>query len=171
MTRLIAVARRYDKAIINAAKQGQDAKVRLLLERGAEVNSKDSNHRATPLHWTARNGHETVAKLLLENGAEVDSMDLARQTPLSWATQNRHETMAQLLLVYGAEVVSKDLISGPTPLSFDALPGNPPHGDPASPVPNLSPDIPAYLRNSLGSRVAQQGYVVLPSRFDSILTI
>jgi ankyrin repeat protein len=43
--------------------------VKLLLEKGAELEAKDQYGR-TPLLWAADKGHETVVKLLLEKGAQ-----------------------------------------------------------------------------------------------------
>ena len=57
-----------------AAQNGHEAVVKLLLEKGADVESKSSNGR-TPLSWAAENGHEAVVKLLLEKGADVESKD------------------------------------------------------------------------------------------------
>jgi Ankyrin repeats (3 copies) len=45
---------------------------KLLLEKGTEVDPKDSYSR-TPLLLAAENGHEAVVRLLLEKGAKVDS--------------------------------------------------------------------------------------------------
>jgi ankyrin repeat protein len=60
--------------------------VKLLLEKGAELESKDTTYGRTPLSWAAENGHEAVVKLLLEKGAELESKDTTYgQTPLSWA--------------------------------------------------------------------------------------
>jgi ankyrin repeat protein len=44
--------------------------VKLLLEKNADLESKDDEYGQTPLSWAARNGHEAVVKLLLEKGAE-----------------------------------------------------------------------------------------------------
>ena len=53
---------------------GHKAMVKLLLEQGAEPDSKDNNSR-TLLLWAALNRHEAVAILLLEQGAKPDSKD------------------------------------------------------------------------------------------------
>jgi ankyrin repeat protein len=42
--------------------------VKLLLEKGADVESKDRYDGRTPLSWAANNGHEAVVKLLLQEG-------------------------------------------------------------------------------------------------------
>jgi ankyrin repeat protein len=52
-----------------AASNGHEAVVKLLLEKGADMERKSSNGR-TPLWWAAEGGHEAVMKLLLEKGAE-----------------------------------------------------------------------------------------------------
>ena len=53
-----------------AAENGHEAVVKLLLEKGAELEAKDEYGR-TPLSWAAGNGHEAVVKLLLEKGADA----------------------------------------------------------------------------------------------------
>ena len=70
--------------------------VQLLVEKGADVGSKDKDGR-TPLSWAAENGHEAVVKLLVEKGANVDSKDNSGRTPLSLAAKKGHEAVVQLL--------------------------------------------------------------------------
>jgi ankyrin repeat protein len=53
-----------------AALKGHEAITKLLLEKGADVESKDRQNDLTPLWWAAWNGHKAVVKLLLEKGAE-----------------------------------------------------------------------------------------------------
>jgi ankyrin repeat protein len=47
-----------------AARSGHEAVVRLLLDVGAEVDSKDGRSGRTPLSWAAGSGQEAVVKLL-----------------------------------------------------------------------------------------------------------
>ena len=47
-----------------AVERGQEAVVKLLLEKGAQLESKD-NYGQTSLSYAAGNGHEAVVKLLL----------------------------------------------------------------------------------------------------------
>jgi ankyrin repeat protein len=55
-----------------AAEGGHKAVMKLLLEKGADVECKDKWGQ-TPLWFAVGMGHEAVAKLLLEKGADVES--------------------------------------------------------------------------------------------------
>ena len=107
-----------------AAWNGHEAVVKLLLERGAELETKDNDSGRTPLLWAAWNGHEAVVKLLLEKGAELETKDNdSGWTPLLWASWNGHEAVVKLLLEKGAELESKD-DNGQTPLWWAAYNGH-----------------------------------------------
>ncbi|CZR58258.1 uncharacterized protein PAC_08149 [Phialocephala subalpina] len=119
---LAKVSTLRDSWLFRAAKEGQQAVVRLLLENGAELETKDG-YSQTPLSWAARKGHEAVVKLLLDKGAELETKDGYSQTPLSWAARNGHEAIVKLLLDKGAELETKDRYSQ-TPLSWAARKGH-----------------------------------------------
>jgi ankyrin repeat protein len=55
--------------------------VKLLLEKGAELETRDNKYGQTPLLHAAKNGHEAAVKLLLES-AELESKDNSGRTPL-----------------------------------------------------------------------------------------
>jgi ankyrin repeat protein len=55
--------------------------VRVLLERSAELDSRD-NGGQTPLSWAATNGHEAMVRVLLEKGAELKIKDSLSQISL-----------------------------------------------------------------------------------------
>jgi ankyrin repeat protein len=93
------------------AMEGHEAVVKLLLEKGAELESKDSDFGMTPLLQAAMDGHEAVVKLLLEKGAELESKDKTGRTPLSRAAENGHEAVVKLLLKKGAETTSVVILS------------------------------------------------------------
>ena len=103
---------------------GYEAVVRLLLEKGAELEGK-SEVVKTPLLYAAGagRGNEAVVKLLLEKGAELDVKDQNGQTPLSYAAENGSEAVIALLLEKGAELDVKDQ-NGRTPLSYAAENGS-----------------------------------------------
>ena len=97
---------------------GPESVVRVLIEKGAEINFKD-NYGRTPLLWAAIGDHESIARLLIEKGAEVNSKDDRSRTPLSLAATGSFESVVRLLIEKGAEVNSRDY-SGRTSLSMAA---------------------------------------------------
>jgi len=89
---------------------GHVESVRLLLERGAEVNSASRNDmKVMPLHSAAATGDAEaryeIAKLLLENGADPNARQQDDFTPLMAADQSGDERLAQLLEEHGARRV------------------------------------------------------------------
>jgi ankyrin repeat protein len=56
-------------ALSYACDRGNVELVKLLIERGANVNAQDSFYGATPLTWAADKGHAEIVRLLLEKGA------------------------------------------------------------------------------------------------------
>ncbi|KAK9441880.1 Pfs, NB-ARC and Ankyrin domain protein [Metarhizium brunneum] len=105
-----------------AAWNGHEAVVKLLLEKGANIEAIDNLYDQTPLLWAAGDGHEAVVKLLLEKGADIKAKDDTGQTPLSWAAKNGHEAVVRLLLEKGADIDIRDR-NGRTPLSWAAWNG------------------------------------------------
>src|SRR5271154_16362 len=88
-----------------AANNGHSKVVKLLLEKGAEVDAKDKEWGNTPISRAANNGHSKEVKLLLEKGAEVDAKDNeGGHTRISRAANNGHSKVVKLLLEKGAEV-------------------------------------------------------------------
>ena len=100
----------------DAAFNGHAAVAALLLDRGAEVNSK-TNDGWTPLYIAAGYGHAAVAALLLDRGAEVNSKDNGGWTPLHDAALHGYADVTALLLDRGAEINSKTNY-GRTPLQL-----------------------------------------------------
>jgi uncharacterized protein len=87
--------------IFEAAKQGDTALIRQLLDRGSisMINGTDQSHADwAPLHWAAHNGHHAVVCLLLERNAAVNVVDAQNCTPLHYACQ-QHQVAVCLELV------------------------------------------------------------------------
>jgi ankyrin repeat protein len=107
-----------------AAESGHEAVVKLLLDNGAELETKDSLYGQTPLSWAAESGHEAVVTLLLDKGAELETKGDYGWTPLSWAAGSGHVAVVKLLLDKGAKLETKDWLYGQTPLSRAAESGH-----------------------------------------------
>jgi ankyrin repeat protein len=90
-----------------AAEDGHKAAVRLLMERGADVNTK-GDRKWTALLYAAQNGHEAVVQMLLDKGANTNTKDNIGHTALHYAAQNGHEAVVRLLLGKGVDVNIND---------------------------------------------------------------
>lgn len=55
-----------------ATRNGHEAIIEMLLDKGATVDAADEKCR-TPLLLATENGHEACVKLLLDNGANVNA--------------------------------------------------------------------------------------------------
>ena len=102
-----------------AAERGHEAVVKLLLEKGAELETNDKGYGRTALSWAAENGHEAVVELLLEKSAKLETKSHDGRTALSWAAEKGHEAVVKLLLEKGAELEIKNSY-GQTLLSWAA---------------------------------------------------
>jgi len=119
------LTRKNQLPLPKAAENGHEAVVRLLIEKGADLESRDSKYGQTSLSLAAENGHEAVVKLLLEKGADLESKGSKYgQTPLSLAVENGHNAVVRLLLEKGADPESKHVRFGQTPLSLAAERGH-----------------------------------------------
>src|SRR5438105_10847660 len=76
--------------------------MRLLIEKGADVNTRNL------LHVAVQKGHAAVVRLLLEKGANVKARDDAGTTALWWAAESGQEQVVQLLLEKGADAKAKE---------------------------------------------------------------
>jgi ankyrin repeat protein len=84
-----------------AACCGHEKIAQLLLDRGADIETRDSEYGQTPLSRAAERGYVDVVRLLLDRGADIKTQDNAGRTPLSWAEMARNTSVIRKLLGRG----------------------------------------------------------------------
>ncbi len=109
---LIASAQDKNDEFFAAARKGDAAAVKALLDKGVDVNAK-TRYGATALSYACDKGHIEVIKLLIERGADVNSKDtFYGEVPLGWALSHGHVEVVKLLLDKGAAGIERALMSG-----------------------------------------------------------
>ncbi|KAF8486727.1 hypothetical protein F5888DRAFT_1624592 [Russula emetica] len=103
----------------SAAYYGDLEMVQVLLDYGADVNSKNRG-RSTPLDYASLNGHRDdarVAQLLIAHRADPKTQGVKGNTPLHYASEYGRIEIVRLLIEHGANVEVKNDY-GKTPLDF-----------------------------------------------------
>ena len=100
-----------------AAAKGKAGAVQNFLRRGMKVDTVDSLHRSTPLHWAAGAGKVNTMEMLIARGATVDARSESDATPLHQAVLRDRPEAVKLLLNNNANVNLKNK-SGYTPLDY-----------------------------------------------------
>lgn len=101
LARRVYSAGAMSSALNYASSEGHADMTRMLLERGAEVESMAGSSNA--LQKACKGGHFEVAKILLENGANANSFDRWKWTPLHHAAHGGHSSLVALLLENAAD--------------------------------------------------------------------
>ncbi|KAH0565065.1 hypothetical protein GP486_001547 [Trichoglossum hirsutum] len=113
-----------ETALYLATLEGQGEVVRVLLEKGAKPNLRETKNDMLPILQVAWEGHRAITRLLLGHGSEPDSKEAFGLTPLALAAENGREKVVRLLLDRdGVGPNSKDFYSR-TPLRHAAWMGH-----------------------------------------------
>ncbi len=98
----------YSTSLHIATKENAINLVRLLIEKGADVNSKNVNS-CTPLHIAAQYAKPAMLEVLLENNADVEVKDKYGRSPLHSAlTGKSAEQTLALLINAKADLEARD---------------------------------------------------------------
>ncbi len=100
-----------------------EAKVRLLLAHGADVNAKTVDGRSAIYQAALMGNAVPVLRLLIENNADANANTLTGMTPLMAASRGNLDAM-RLLLEHGADVKARNAAGG-TALMAAAATGRP----------------------------------------------
>jgi ankyrin repeat protein len=115
-------AEEHDATLANAARDGDAAAVRALLERGVDANAVGS-YGTPALHWVVRMQDRALAGLLLDAGADPNLRTHTGVAPLHLAIENRDLAIVELLLAAGADAQAANR-AGESPLFLAARSGD-----------------------------------------------
>lgn len=93
--------------LIRAAEFGQEEVVRMLVDRGLDVDAS-TVEGVTPLMYASQSGDLEIMKCLIGKGADVNASPQNKVTPLIGATRSGHYEAVKLLLDSGARVDARD---------------------------------------------------------------
>lgn len=98
-----------ETALHCAALEGQEEAVRVLVQRGAELDTK-AQSRSTALHFAVEFEKETIVKFLIDNGANVNIQkdNETNNSAIHLAIQNEDEMILILLLENGANITAQN---------------------------------------------------------------
>jgi ankyrin repeat protein len=88
-------------AVRRAAELGDIARLQFLLDRGADINSRDADNRS-PLMLAVIHRRAKVVDLLLTHGADANAADRSGTTPLQAAQSSHQAGIAAALRAAGA---------------------------------------------------------------------
>ena len=96
--------RRYSAALVGAAKSGHVKIVRLLMDKGVDVNATDGQYETALMAAAALRGNVECMQLLLDRGADVNALGGKYGTALQATAHRGNVKCIQLLLDRGADV-------------------------------------------------------------------
>jgi len=98
-------------ALLEAAYQGHTECIGLLLDRGADIDSRDNveNVGNTALHYAAQQGHSECIHELLNRGADIEINNSVGSTALHIAAQQGQATCVGVLLDREAYIESEQM--------------------------------------------------------------
>ncbi|MDG7052918.1 MAG: ankyrin repeat domain-containing protein, partial [Wolbachia endosymbiont of Alcedoecus sp.] len=112
-----------DKELLTAVQNGDLNKVKSLISRSANVNTRDK-YSWTPLHWAAYKGHLEVAEFLVKKGADINAADKGPygKKSIHVAAENNSKDIIEFFLSEGVSINDTDK-QGYTPLHYAAWRG------------------------------------------------
>lgn len=94
----------------SACERGCVDAAKVLIEKGADVNSLDSQKvffskiNQTPLHKAVENNHIDIVNLLLQSNAQIKVLDSSRQTPEAIARAKKYYDILEIISSFKQKV-------------------------------------------------------------------
>ncbi|EXU98136.1 ankyrin repeat protein, partial [Metarhizium robertsii] len=107
----------YGNALQAASFRGHLEIVKLLLDKGADVNAQGGLY-GTTLHAASSGGHLEIVQLLLDKGADVNAQGGEYGTALQGASSRGHLEIVQLLQGRGAITSSSKWSGSRSPMNL-----------------------------------------------------
>lgn len=89
--------------LFKAAKKNDIQTLKILLDRGVNINIKDKNGM-TPLMWATYYCHFNIVELLLENGANVNLKNNFGETAFCIVDRGLYPEIGELLIEHGGTI-------------------------------------------------------------------
>lgn len=109
--------------LVKAAKNGDVEELKDLIEKGADVNAKNTKGE-TALIAAAERGHLNIVDILFEKDADINAKNNKGWTALWMVASRGHSFIVRALLERGADVNAKENTGGNTALHMAALAGH-----------------------------------------------
>lgn len=104
-----------NKQFRDAAARGDIEMLKLLLDRGADIHSRNCDEW-TALHNSARRGHVECLKYLVEHGAHAKAITINGSTAIHLASEIGHLNCIEYLVSLGVSVDAKTSVDNKTAL-------------------------------------------------------
>lgn len=154
-------------AAVDAAFDGNLARVKAALEKGVPVDQADESGNSL-LMLAAFNGHDALAKALLAAGADIALRNTEGRTALMFASTGPFPTTVRLLIETDAEVNATDSVEHFTPIMFAA-------GEGLSPVVELlleagaDPAMKDIDGDTAATFARQRGFTALADKLQKLI--
>lgn len=99
-----ALQEKWDRKLLNCARNGDPGGVQNAIANGANVNAQDkARGQKTALHYAARRGDLQIIKKLTDSNADPDIWDDIGFSPLFFAVSKNNTEAVKALISYGAD--------------------------------------------------------------------